>query len=150
MTTSPTFSVLTTAECHELLASQIVGRMAFTFRDRVDIEPVHYVYRDGRIWGRTQQGTKVNVLAHHPWVAFEVDEVKALFSWRSVVVRGRVEFPDPNGATHEREQFAAGVDAFRTLVPDAFTDRDPTPDRDLIFMLPAAELTGRCATPGAT
>lgn len=147
MSTSPTFSVLTTAECHELLASQYVGRMAFTFRDRVDIEPVHYVYRDGRIWGRTQHGTKVNVLAHHPWVAFEVDEVQALFSWRSVVVRGRVEFPDPEGAAHERAEFAVGVEAFRTLVPDAFTERDPTPDRDLIFMLPATDLTGRAATP---
>ncbi len=146
MSTSPTFSVLTTAQCHALLASQHVGRIAFTFRDRVDIEPVHYVYRDGWIWGRTQHGTKVNILAHHPWVAFEVDHVEALFTWRSVVVRGRVEFPDPEGSVQEQERYAAGVDAFRSLVPAAFTENDPTPDRDLIFMLPADELEGRAAS----
>jgi nitroimidazol reductase NimA-like FMN-containing flavoprotein (pyridoxamine 5'-phosphate oxidase superfamily) len=145
MSKSPTFSVLTTAECHALLAAQHVGRLAFTFRDRVDIEPVHYVFRDGWIWGRTQHGTKVNILAHHPWVAFEVDHVEALFSWRSVVVRGRVEFPDPEGSAQDQERFARGVEAFRSLVPDAFSEADPTPDRDLIFMLPASELNGRAA-----
>jgi len=146
MSEDPTFSVLTTADCHALLASQHVGRLAFTFRDRVDIEPVHYVFRDGRIWGRTQRGTKVAILAHHPWVAFEVDRVEALFTWQSVVVHGRVEFPDPEGSLQEQEKYAEGVEAFRTLVPEAFTPADPTPDRVLVFMLPATDIEGRAAT----
>ncbi|GAB1340973.1 pyridoxamine 5'-phosphate oxidase family protein [Gemmatimonas sp.] len=145
MSRVPTFSVLTTEQCHRLLASQNVGRLAFTFRDRVDIEPVHYVFRDGWIWGRTQHGTKVEILAHHPWVAFEVDKVDALFTWQSVVVHGRVKFPDPDGSAQDQERYAAGVEAFRSLVPEAFTPDDPTPDRDLVFMLPAAELVGRAA-----
>jgi hypothetical protein len=41
-----------------------------------------------------------------------------------------------------------GVEAFRALVPGAFTEHDPTPTRDLIFMLPATELAGRSATMG--
>jgi nitroimidazol reductase NimA-like FMN-containing flavoprotein (pyridoxamine 5'-phosphate oxidase superfamily) len=143
--TIPVFRELDRAECEALLASQQVGRLAFTFRDRVDIEPIHFVYRDGCIIGRTQLGTKVNVLAHHPWVAFEVDHVEALFTWRSVVVHGRVEFPDPQGAPADRERFARGVEAFRTLIPDAFTKRDPTPDRDLVFLLPVADMQGRAA-----
>lgn len=145
MSSIPTFRELDRAECEALLATQYVGRLAFSFRDRVDIEPIHYVFRDGAIIGRTQLGTKVNVLAHHPWVAFEVDDVQALFRWRSVVVHGRMEFPDPDGATADREKFAKGVEAFRALVPEAFTKRDPTPDRDLIFLLPVAEMTGRAA-----
>lgn len=146
MSRMPTFSVLTTPECHALLASQNVGRLAFTFRDRVDIEPVHYVYRDGRIWGRTQHGTKVEILAHHPWVAFEVDRVEALFTWQSVVVHGRVQFPDPEGSAQDQERYSLGVDAFRSLVPEAFTPEDPTPDRDLVFMLPVTEIEGRAAS----
>lgn len=146
--TAPQFFVLTRDECEALLASQQVGRLAFTFRDRVDIEPLHYVYRDGWIFGRTQHGTKVDILAHHPWVAFEVDRVHDLFSWESVVVRGRVEFPDPDGSPQDRERYAAGVEAFRTLVPNAFDDHDPTPDRQLVFMLPVQECTGRAARSG--
>lgn len=148
MGAKPVFSALTRAECDALLASQHVGRLAFTFRDRVDIEPIHYVYRDGWIWGRTQHGTKVEVLAHHPWVAFEVDRVDDLFTWQSVVVHGRMQFPDPDGTEQDQGRYAKGVEAFRTLVPDAFAVGDPTPSRDLVFMLPVTEIEGRAARPG--
>lgn len=145
MTPMPTFHTLDHDACEALLATEHVGRLAFTFRDRVDIEPVHYVFQDGVIYGRTQPGAKVDVLVHHPWVAFEVDHVEALFRWRSVVVHGRIEFPDPLGAEHERAKYAAGVAAFRRLVPTAFGSGDPTPAREIVFLLPVAEMSGRAA-----
>ena len=150
MTNQPDFHVLDRAECEALLTSQHVGRLAFTFRDRVDIEPIHYVYADGHIYGRTQRGTKVHVLAHHPWVAFEVDEIKAMFEWRSVVVHGRITFPDPDGSPPDVERFAHAVEKFRTLVPAAFDDDDPTPARELAFVIAVLEMTGRGATVGGT
>ena len=150
MTHQPDFHVLDRAECEALLLSQQVGRLAFSFRDRVDIEPIHYVYADGYIYGRTQFGSKVTVLAHHPWIAFEVDDVRALFEWRSVVVHGRIEFPDPNGSPKEIAHYARAVERFRTLVPTAFDANDPTPARELAFMIAVQEMTGRGATIGAT
>jgi nitroimidazol reductase NimA-like FMN-containing flavoprotein (pyridoxamine 5'-phosphate oxidase superfamily) len=141
------FHLLNRAECDAVLAAQSVGRLAFAFRDRVDIEPIHYVYRDGAVYGRTQFGTKVTVLAHHPWVAFEVDQVRALFDWESVVIHGRIEFPDPEGSPPQREMYADAVAAFRTLVPAAFTATDPTPARELVFVIAVAEITGRAASP---
>ncbi len=141
--------MLERAECDALLASQSVGRLAFSFRDRVDVEPIHYVYENGWIFGRTQFGTKVNILAHHPWIAFEVDDVRALFEWRSVVVHGRIQFPDAEGAPTERDLHARAVAAFQRLVPDAFTDNDPTPARDLVFAIAVQEITGRAASPPA-
>jgi nitroimidazol reductase NimA-like FMN-containing flavoprotein (pyridoxamine 5'-phosphate oxidase superfamily) len=146
----PDFHVLDRAECEALLTSQHVGRLAFSFRDRVDIEPMHYVYANGHIYGRTQYGTKVNVLAHHPWIAFEVDEITALFEWRSVVVHGRIEFPDPDGSPHDVERCAQAVERFRTLVPTAFQGDDPTPARELAFVIAVQEMTGRAATIGGT
>ncbi len=143
---TPTIHILDRSECEALLARNHVGRIAYTFRDRVDIEPIHYVFDGGRIYGRTQPGTKVAVLAHHPWVAFEVDEVDALFEWRSVVVHGRVVFPDPDGSTIEQAQYAQGVAVFRTLVPAAFTDTDPSPWRDYVFVLHVNDITGRAAS----
>lgn len=148
MSQVPVFRELDRAECDAVLASQMVGRLAFTFRDRVDIEPLHFVYVDGVVYGRTQPGVKVEVLAHHPWVAFEVDDVRALFTWRSVVVHGRIEFPAAHGSPAERAKYQAGVDAFRRLVPQAFAEGDPTPERSLVFALPVAELSGRAAAPG--
>jgi nitroimidazol reductase NimA-like FMN-containing flavoprotein (pyridoxamine 5'-phosphate oxidase superfamily) len=143
------FQLLSRAECDAVLASQSVGRLAFAFRDRVDIEPIHYVYQDGSIYGRTQFGTKATVLAHHPWVAFEVDHVRALFDWDSVVIHGRIEFPDPEGSLPQRALYDKAVTAFRTLVPAAFTVDDPTPARELAFVISVQEISGRAATPPA-
>lgn len=71
MNTHPEFSNLNRAECDALLASQRVGCLAFTFCERVDIAPMHFVHHDGCIYGRMPYGMKVDVVAHHPWVAFE-------------------------------------------------------------------------------
>jgi uncharacterized protein len=146
METRPQFSVLSPAESEALLAAHHVGRLAFTFRDRVDVQPIHYVYRDGWIYGRTTHGTKLRTLAHHPWVAFEVDEVDALFSWRSVVVHGRLEFPDPERSAAERDRHDLAVSAFRTLVPEAFAEGDPTPERDIVWAIPLHTVEGRTAS----
>jgi len=142
---APVFLPLDRAASEALLHAHHVGRLAYSFRNRVDIEPIHFVFRDGWLYGRTQHGTKVNILAHEPWVAFEVDEVDGLFDWRSVVVHGRIEFPDPEGSPLERAQHERAVAAFRTLLPDAFTALDPTPSRDLVFAISVQEITGRAA-----
>jgi len=149
MRQEPQFHVLDRAESEALLANHHVGRLAFSFRDRVDIEPVHYVFREGWIYGRTQFGTKVAVLAHHPWVAFEVDQVEDTFCWQSVVVHGRIDFPDPVGSPQDKTRYERAVTAFRTLIPEALTELDPTPARDLVFAISVQEIAGRAATPGA-
>ena len=147
---SPTFRVLDLSECEALLGRHHVGRIAYTFHDRVDIEPIHYVFEHGRIFGRMQFGRKIETLAHDPWVAFEVDEVDGLFDWRSVVVHGRIVFPDPHGSPEDQLQHARGVEVFRGLVPAAFKEEDPTPGRVFVFVLHINEISGRAATSTAT
>lgn len=141
----PNIVVLDRRACEELLARHNVGRIGFTFRDRVDIEPLHYVYSDGWLYGRTQEGTKLRTLARHPWVAFEVDEVESLWSWRSVVVKGRMEFPDPSQFPSEQEKYNLAVTAFRQLVPNAFAEGDPTPERNIVWAIPLHTVEGRAS-----
>lgn len=143
--TAPSFRELTRDECDALLARNHVGRVAFTFHDRVDIEPVHYVFADGWLHGRTAPGGKVAVLRHHPWVAVEVDEVKGLFDWRSVVVHGSVYIPDPEGSPSDREAHAATLAHLRKLVPDTLSPSDPAPTRLLLFRIHVDSVTGRAA-----
>jgi len=82
------FRELSTDEIQHLLQSNHVGRLAFSLHDRVDIQPIHYVYDSGWLYGRTSVGQKSETLTHNQWVAFEVDEVSDTFDWRSVVVHG--------------------------------------------------------------
>jgi len=85
--TGPQFRDLTLEESNALLISKNVGRIAFSLHDQVDIEPINYVSDGEWIFGRTSKGTKLATLLHHPWCAFEVDEVRDLFDWSSVVVK---------------------------------------------------------------
>lgn len=142
---APTFFELSREECDALLARQYVARLAFTFQDRVDVEPIHYVYANGKLNFRTGPGSKLTVLTHHPWVALEVDEISALFDWRSVVVHGTVYALTDSGTDEERGAYHEAVRALRQLVPTAFTPTDPTPSRGVVLQLYIDRVVGRGA-----
>lgn len=145
---APTFRELSRDECDALLARNHVGRVAFSFHDRVDLEPVHYVYADGWLYGRTAPGAKVAILRHHPWVAFEIDEVEGLFDWRSVVVHGVVDMPEADGSPADREAYERILAQIRTVLPSALGTSDPAPERVLPFRIHVDTISGRAASTG--
>jgi uncharacterized protein len=126
-----------------------VGRLAYAWKNHVDIEPLHYVYDAGWIYGRTSAGTKLEA-AGEKWapVAFEVDEVEAIFSWRSVVIHGGFYVLPADGAEWEQAEWRRGVELVRQLIPETFTDNDPVAHRTTIFRIAVQEASGREATPG--
>lgn len=129
-----------------MLTRNKVGRVAFSFHDRVDIEPVNYVYSEGWLHGRTSPGTKLSTLKHSPWVAFEIDEVEGLLDWRSVVVHGTVYIPDPEGSATERAAYETSLNLLRQLIPHALEQKDPTPFRDVVIRLHLDEVRGRASS----
>lgn len=145
MTTHARIRELSHPECEALLGSQHVGRMAFAVDGRVDVEPIHYVFADGWIYGRTSHGTKRRALAHRPWVAFEVDDVRGVYDWMSVVAHGTVYFFEPTGSPDERERLAHALELLRVVEPETMADADPMPGRTEVFGLHVDELTGRAA-----
>jgi uncharacterized protein len=131
------------AECERILARNHVGRLAYARKNLVDIEPVHYVYADGWVHGRTSVGRKLSLLGSTWWpVAFEVDEVEDLWNWRSVVVHGGF-YPAPRARAEHDPTWQRAIELLRTFVPETFTERDPFPQRDVLFRIAAQELTGR-------
>jgi Predicted flavin-nucleotide-binding protein len=145
-TTRPIFRELSRAEIDEMLARHHVGRIAYAFRNRVDIEPIHYVYHDGWIYARTAPGSKITVLAHSPWVAFEVDEVEGVFNWRSVVLHTTVYEMSPGGTPAQEQVYSQAVELLRGIVPETFTSDDPTPERSVVIRMYVDEATGREAS----
>ena len=143
--TEPLFRDLPFTEIESMLKEQSYGRLAFTFRDRVDIEPIHYVYESGWLVCRTAPGTKLTQLTHHPWVAFEIDDVRGPLDWRSVVVKGTVYFVEPDGGEFQEEQWKSAVAALRRLVPSALMPDDPTPGRNVVFRIHIDEMHGRAS-----
>jgi nitroimidazol reductase NimA-like FMN-containing flavoprotein (pyridoxamine 5'-phosphate oxidase superfamily) len=144
---TPVIRELTVAQCEALLARHQVARLAYTMHDRVDIEPIHYVWADGAVWGRTSAGTKLDILLRRPWVALEVDEVDGPYQWQSVVVKGTLYFLHAEGSEQEQATFAQGRDILRRLDPAFFTDADPMPHRTALFRLHVDGMTGRACAP---
>jgi nitroimidazol reductase NimA-like FMN-containing flavoprotein (pyridoxamine 5'-phosphate oxidase superfamily) len=127
-----------------ILARNHVGRIAYSRGNFMDIEPVHYVYADGWLYGRTSEGTKLRTTGYswHP-VVFEVDEVEDLFRWRSVVVHGGFYTIPSGGADWEVEEWKKGVELLRTLIPDTFLAGDPVAFRTVMFRIAVQEVSGR-------
>jgi nitroimidazol reductase NimA-like FMN-containing flavoprotein (pyridoxamine 5'-phosphate oxidase superfamily) len=145
----PSIRALDKDECTDILSRNNVGRLAFSRDGHVDIVPLHYVYHDGWIYGRTSHGAKMDSVGY-TWspVAFEVDEVEAIFRWRSVVVRGGFYTIPEAGAAWEQEEWRRGVELLRQLIPETMDSGDPVAFRTVLFRIAVQEVTGREATPG--
>ena len=139
----PAFREMTPEEARAFLAAQHVGRLAFTLHNRVDVEPIHYVSEGDWIFGRTSAGTKLTSLLHHPWCALETDQVRDLFDWSSVVVKGTFYLLDPK--TGSPDTYRRAERLLGELVAGTFTAHDPAPHRDIIFGIFIHEIAGRTA-----
>lgn len=53
--------------------------------------PIGYAYGDGAIYGHTAPGKKVRLMRRWPHVTLQVDEIRNLATWRSVLIRGTWE-----------------------------------------------------------
>jgi nitroimidazol reductase NimA-like FMN-containing flavoprotein (pyridoxamine 5'-phosphate oxidase superfamily) len=146
---APRFLTLDREQCIAILARNHVGRIAYAWQNHVDIEPLHYVYHDGWLYGRTSHGAKLEVTGGTWWpVAFEVDEVEGLFQWRSVVVHGGFYTVPEDGVEGEAEAWRHGIELLRTLVPETLAEGDPVAFRTVVFRMAVQEATGREAVPG--
>lgn len=78
-------------QINNLLASQVVGRLACTDSVQPYLVPVTYAFDGTSIYGQTNEGMKLSLLRKNPNVCFEVDVMMDMANWQSVVVRGRFE-----------------------------------------------------------
>lgn len=140
---SPQVRTLERSEIDSILARNCVGRLAFSWSGRVDIRPIHYVFSEGRIYGRTSYGEKfVTMRTALPGpVALEVDEIESRWRWRSVIVRADFHVLTPDGSG--REEWTRAMRLLRGLERQAFTISDPFPARNLIFRIDTGDVTGR-------
>ena len=141
-----TIRELTSDEMHALLSRNHVGRIAFSFHDRVDIRPIHYAYSDNWLYGRTSPSDKLVTLQHNQWVAFEVDEVHGPFDWQSVVAHGSFYQLAEDATPHARELREEALKVLRSFAPETLRATDPAPFRTELFAIAIDHLTGRAAS----
>ncbi len=146
MSNGVVFRELSHDEIESVLKRNKVGRIAFSLHDRVDVEPIHYVYDNGWLYGRTSEGDKLATLAHNQWVAFEVDEIRDTFEWTSVVVHGSFWIMHPAGSAHAEELWRKAIELVSKIVPGTLTESDPVQFRRTLFRIAVNDSRGREAT----
>jgi nitroimidazol reductase NimA-like FMN-containing flavoprotein (pyridoxamine 5'-phosphate oxidase superfamily) len=124
--TDPT-NELTAPQCWEFLASQGMGRFAFTMVDEVHIVPVNHAVDGERLLIRSAPGDKLLGVALGGPVAFEADQVDQ-HRGTSVVVRGRARIL-PEDEAHRADEVG-----LRPWVPGAKYD---------VVEITAAHISGR-------
>jgi nitroimidazol reductase NimA-like FMN-containing flavoprotein (pyridoxamine 5'-phosphate oxidase superfamily) len=142
----PRIRALSVLQSRFILSRNHVGRLAFVSDGRLELLPIHYVFVDGCVIGRTSSSIGGASWEGNSEVVFEVDEPDRLFEWRSVIVRGVLRKLAPPLLSEDRPAYWSAVSAFQALVPDAFTERDPTPFRRALFTINPSEITGREAS----
>ena len=85
------FGKLNTEDVEALLHQQMVGRIGCQADDRIYVVPISYAYDGTYIYGHALEGMKIFAMRKNPHVCFEVDNLKNLANWQSVISWGVYE-----------------------------------------------------------
>ena len=78
-------------QIEDLLKSEVIGRIGCFDGNKVYVVPVTYAYDNGYIYGHTKNGLKIRMMRKNPNVCFEIDWMKDMSSWKSVILYGTFE-----------------------------------------------------------
>lgn len=79
---------LSSTEIDDLLRKQIVGRIGCTYENEVYIIPMSYAYDGEYVYCHSYEGKKIEIMRKNPKVCFQVDEMKNMGNWKSVIAWG--------------------------------------------------------------
>ena len=82
---------LNDAQIEHLLKSQLIGRIGCHSDGVTYIVPVNYIYDGFNIYCHSAKGMKIEMMRKNPEVCFEVDDIKTITNWQSVIAWGRFE-----------------------------------------------------------
>jgi uncharacterized protein len=79
------------SQIERLLHEQVIGRIGCHALGRTYVVPITYAYIDGAIVSHTGNGLKVRMMRTNPSVCFEIEDLRHLPRWSSVIAFGRYE-----------------------------------------------------------
>lgn len=82
---------LHTQEIEDVLQNQLVGRIGCSADGETYVVPISYAYDGNYIYCHTKEGKKTNIMRKNPKVCFQVEEMRDMANWRSVIIQGEFE-----------------------------------------------------------
>jgi nitroimidazol reductase NimA-like FMN-containing flavoprotein (pyridoxamine 5'-phosphate oxidase superfamily) len=135
----------------DLLASQRFARLGCHADGKTYVVPISYAFVQGRLIGQTTPGLKISMMRKNPEVCVEVDDIRTLTDWRSVILWGKYEELSGMEAI---EAMGHLLDRFGPIFEDSKSHdrlgRNITPDRlddkpapNVVYVIHITEKTGR-------
>jgi uncharacterized protein len=85
------FGDLNKEEIENLLHGGIIGRIGCHADDITYVVPVSYAYDGKYVYVHTLEGMKVQMMRKNPNICFEVDHLKDMANWKTVIAWGKFE-----------------------------------------------------------
>jgi uncharacterized protein len=84
------------SEIDSLLRKQLVGRLGCLYENQVYVVPISFAYDGNCIYAHTYEGMKMYAMRNNPEVCFEIDDLRDMGNWKSVITWGTFrEVTDP-------------------------------------------------------
>ena len=80
---------LSESEIENLLHKQIIGRIGAYDQESVYVVPISYAYENNSIYCHAYEGKKIDIMRKNPNVCFQVDDMKDMANWKSVIAWGK-------------------------------------------------------------
>jgi hypothetical protein len=142
---------LTEQEVEDILKANVIGRIGCCSQQKMYVVPVTYYYDGDFVYGHTVEGMKTKILRNNPECCFEVDVMKDMTNWKSVIAWGTYEELKNEEAANVMEKL---INKLAPLMPSetshpprmgpAPTVRTSTFAKDpIIYRIKLKEKTGR-------
>ena len=85
------FGTLSPEEIEKVPEREIICRLGCHADDTTYVVPISYAYDGAYIYGHTSEGMETNMLRKNPNVCFQVDCMRNMANWQSVIAWGEYE-----------------------------------------------------------
>lgn len=149
--------LLDNIQIEEVLTRQIMGRIGCCGDGVTYIVPISYAYDGEYVYGHATEGMKIDIMRQNTDVCFEVEEMKDMANWKSVIAWGT--FEELTDQTQRKKGLQTLVDRVLPLISSETTHLSPQwpfPVSDIntikgiVFRIRLEKKTGRFETNLAT
>lgn len=82
---------LNDTQIEALLKDELIGRIGCHSAEVMYIIPVNYVYDGLNIYCHSAKGMKIDMMRENPEICFEVENIKDITNWQTVIAWGKFE-----------------------------------------------------------
>jgi uncharacterized protein len=144
---------LDSIQIEEVLIRQVVGRIGCSAEGVTYVVPISYAYDGEYIYGHTMGGMKIDMMRKNPEVCFEVEDMRDMANWKTVISWGK--FEELPKKTERDKALQILIDRILPLISSQTTHLspqwpfpvdDPENIKGIVFRIRLKEKTGRFET----